>query len=81
MADDVDENRSEINLIPASIIANGTDKTLLTLTIKDKGGNILPDQQVEGSLITQRYNLARLNKSLRAIMKLKQRGLNPAQHN
>ncbi|MGO2104605.1 MAG: Ig-like domain-containing protein [Proteus vulgaris] len=48
VADDVDENRSEINLIPASIIANGTDKTLLTLTIKDKGGNILPDQQVEG---------------------------------
>ncbi len=48
VADDVDENRSEINLIPATIIANGTDKALLTLTIKDKGGNILPDQQVEG---------------------------------
>ncbi|SUB99200.1 Ig-like domain-containing protein [Proteus penneri] len=48
VADDVDENSSEINLIPATIIANGTDKALLTLTIKDKGGNILPDQQVEG---------------------------------
>ncbi|MER1719782.1 Ig-like domain-containing protein, partial [Proteus terrae] len=48
VADDVDENSSEINLVPATIIANGTDKTLLTLTIKDKGGNILPDQQVEG---------------------------------
>lgn len=48
VADDVDENRSEINLIPATIIANGIDKALLTLTIKDKGGNILPDQQVEG---------------------------------
>lgn len=48
VADDVDENRSEINLVPATIIANGTDKALLTLTIKDKGGNILPDQQVKG---------------------------------
>lgn len=48
VADDVDENSSEINLIPATIIANGTDKALFTLTIKDKGGNILPDQQVEG---------------------------------
>ncbi len=48
IADDVDENRSEIDLIPATIIANGTDKALLSLTIKDKGGNILPDQQVEG---------------------------------
>ncbi|WP_109419242.1 Ig-like domain-containing protein [Proteus terrae] len=48
VADDVDENSSEINLIPSTIIANGTDKALLTLTIKDKGGNILPDQQVEG---------------------------------
>lgn len=48
VADDVDEKSSEINLVPATIIANGTDKTLLTLTIKDKGGNILPDQQVEG---------------------------------
>ncbi|WP_311749246.1 Ig-like domain-containing protein [Proteus terrae] len=48
VADDVDENSSEINLIPATIVANGTDKALLTLTIKDKGGNILPDQQVEG---------------------------------
>lgn len=48
VADNVDENSSEINLIPATIIANGTDKALLTLTIKDKGGNILPDQQVEG---------------------------------
>lgn len=48
IANDVDENLSEINLIPATIIANGTDKALLTLTIKDKGGNILPDQQVEG---------------------------------
>ncbi|WP_193014985.1 Ig-like domain-containing protein [Proteus sp. FME41] len=48
IADNVDENSSEINLIPATIIANGTDKALLTLTIKDKGGNILPDQHVEG---------------------------------
>lgn len=48
VADDVDENSSEINLIPTTIIANGIDKALLTLTIKDKGGNILPDQQVEG---------------------------------
>ncbi|WIV89056.1 Ig-like domain-containing protein [Proteus appendicitidis] len=48
IADDVDENRSEIDLIPATIIANGTDKALLSLTIKDKGGNILPNQQVEG---------------------------------
>lgn len=48
VADDVDENSSEINLIPATIIANGKGKALLTLTIKDKGGNILPNQQVEG---------------------------------
>ncbi|ODQ06206.1 Ig-like domain-containing protein [Shigella sp. FC1655] len=48
VADDVDENSSEINLIPETIIANGTDTALLTLAIKDKGGNILPDQQVEG---------------------------------
>lgn len=48
VADNVDENSSEINLIPTTIIANGTDKALLTLTIKDKGGNTLPDQQVEG---------------------------------
>lgn len=48
VADDVDENSSEINLIPTTITANGTDTALLTLTIKDKGGNILPDQKVEG---------------------------------
>ena len=48
VADDVDENRSEITLLPATIIANGKDKALLSLIIKDKGGNILPDQQVKG---------------------------------
>lgn len=48
VADDVDENRSEITLIPANIVANGKEKALLSLIIKDKGGNILPDQQVKG---------------------------------
>lgn len=48
VADDVDENASELTLLPTMIIANGKDKALLTLIIKDKGGNILPNQIVEG---------------------------------
>ncbi|WP_311752097.1 Ig-like domain-containing protein [Proteus columbae] len=48
VADDVDENRSEITLVPSNIVADGKEKTLLSLIIKDKGGNILPDQQVKG---------------------------------
>ncbi|MEQ5324416.1 Ig-like domain-containing protein [Proteus sp. fly-1008] len=48
IADDVDENRSEIGLLPSSIIANGKDSAVLSLTVRDKGGNILPDQTVEG---------------------------------
>lgn len=48
IADNVDENRSEITLLPANIIANGTDKAILSLIVKDKGGNLLPDQQIKG---------------------------------
>lgn len=49
VASDVDENNSELTLLPATIIANGKDKAILTLLIKDKGGNILPDQTVKGT--------------------------------
>lgn len=48
VADNVDENKSELSLIPTTITANGKDVAVLTLVIKDKGGNILPNQTVQG---------------------------------
>ncbi|WP_183141022.1 Ig-like domain-containing protein, partial [Pseudomonas aeruginosa] len=47
VADNVDENKSELTLLPAKIIANGRDSAVLSLLIKDKGGNILPSQTVQ----------------------------------
>ncbi|OAT25897.1 Ig-like domain-containing protein [Proteus myxofaciens] len=47
VADNVDENKSELTLLPAKIIADGKDSAVLSLLIKDKGGNILPSQTVQ----------------------------------
>ncbi len=44
----IDETMSELSLNPSQIIANGKDKALLTFVIKDKNGNIIPNQQVSG---------------------------------
>lgn len=67
----IDETMSELSLNPSQIIANGKDKALLTFVIKDKNGNIIPNQQVSGFSKIQPSNLVKHNKYHRDAMRLK----------
>ena len=46
-AGDVDENRSELTLVPSSIVA-GKETATLTLTLRDSNGNLLAGKSVSG---------------------------------